>query len=294
MSYGPSGNTANAEEFNKESAGADYVLSVSYDDGSVIVNSEGIEVGSGNGGNNGGTGNGNEGTPGGNGGTGSGTENNGNQEAVQDEIISGTGTLGLNDGERVSITDNETGETYKVFFAECPSVSNYDRGTEGSYSLNNTTRQLISFTVKGDTASGLGQVISASVTESTIQDEISGKTYTVSGKLDIGAWGSYSITNGVLDYFNIIDHYGWETGTITDKTLVNQLEHTIQVRLDGTVYNLSRSKVTINQTRYNLSKNCENCDLQYCDYCNNALASVPTGEVWYKISGGEITAIDTK
>lgn len=303
MSYGPDGRVVNAESFDKDAVGADYVLSVAYDDGLVIVNGDGIEVDDSNSGDNGETGNENEGVPGGNENTGSGTEDDGNQEEVQDEIISGTGTLGRNDGERVSITDNETGETYKVFFAECPSVSNYERGTEGSYSLNNTTRQLISFVAKqtGVTASGVGQLVACNGTrgEITIADEISGQMLTASANISslgssIGEWGSYSITNGTLDHFNIIDHYGWETGTITDKALANQLEHTIQVRLDGTIYNLSKSKVTINKTRYNLSQNCENCDIQYCDYCNNALASVPTGEVWYKISGGAITDIDTK
>lgn len=298
MSYGPDGRVVNAEAFDKEAVGADYVLSVTYDDGLVIVNGEGVEVDDSNSGDNGETGNENQGVPGGNentgsGNEGSGNEENGEQEEVQDEIISGTGTLGRNDGERVSITDNDTGETYKVFFAECPSVSNYERGTEGSYSLNNTTRQLISFTVKGDTASGIGQVISTSVTESTIQDEISGKTYTVSGKLDIGEWGSYSITNGALDYFNIIDHYGWETGTITDKALATIIEHYAQVRLDGTVYNLTTGRLTINGTNYNMGQNCLNQDGS-CEHCESVLSAIPVGEVWYKISGGEITDIDTK
>ena len=309
MSYGPDGRVVNAESFDKEAVGADYVLSVAYDDGLVIVNGDGIEVDDSNSGDSGETGNENEGVPGGNentgsGNEGSGTEDDGNQEEIQDEIVSGTGTIVTLTSRKVTIQDNDTGNTYKVAYLDnCPNLSDYADGTVGTYSLNATTEELLSFVAKqtGVTASGIGQLVACNGTSGkiTIADEISGQMLTASANISslgssIGEWGSYSITNGTLDHFNIIDHYGWETGTITDKALANQLEHTIQVRLDGTIYNLSRNKVTINKTRYNLSQNCENCDVQYCDYCNTALASVPTGEVWYKISGGAITDIDTK
>ena len=109
----------------------------------------------------------------------------------------------------------------------------------------------------------------------------------------IGEWGSYSITNGTLDHFNIIDHYGWETGTISDKALVTHIEHYAQVRLDGTVYNLTTGRLTINGTRYNMGQNCLNQDGS-CECCEGVLSAIPVGEVWYKISGGEITDIDTK
>lgn len=301
MSYGPDGRVVNAEAFDKEAVGADYVLSVAYDDGLVIVNGEGVEVDDSNSGDNGETGNENQGVPGGNentgsGNEGSGNEENGEQEEVQDEIISGTGTIVTLTSRKVTIQDNDTGTTYKVTYLDnCPNLSDYADGTEGTYSLNKTTEELLSFVAKqtGDTASGIGQVISTSVTESTIQDEISGKTYTVSGKLDIGEWGSYSITNGALDYFNIIDHYGWETGTITDKALATIIEHYAQVRLDGTVYNLTTGRLTINGTKYNMGQNCLNQDGS-CEHCESVLSAIPVGEVWYKISGGEITDIDTK
>ena len=131
--------------------------------------------------------------------------------------------------------------------------------------------------VNENVVEGVGQIISNNINKeiSKLRDKESGKLYTVDGVYLVGDWGDFRIVDGQLDYFEPIDHYGWEKGTVEKSRYYSRFGlNEFEIKLtDGTFLKVG-PKLRVDEYRYRI----EDCGENVLE---NISQTIDGKEIWY-------------